>query len=86
MYVELYELPLKINGLQFFVQWEIEEQHYRIEFVGNNAGKPMLIMRQDDNTWLDLEDRNHLLAEQIGKMISGNLTEQETKYAGKKSV
>ena len=86
MYIDLYELPQKCLGSQFFVQYEITEQHYRIEFVGTTARKPMLIAKSDQGEWIDFEDRNHGLAREIGKFIEGTLTKSELAYVEKKSM
>jgi len=68
MYADLFQMPLKVNGRQFWVAWELEEHHYRITF-NDNPNRPMLIIKQDSGGWLDLEDRNHDLAETIGHLI-----------------
>jgi hypothetical protein len=83
MYIDLYELPLQLGGRRFFVQFETEEQHYRIEFIDSST-KPMLIAKNDE--WYDLADRSHALAIQIGKFIEETLTEPERKYSEKDSA
>ena len=68
MYFDLFELPVQFNGRKFFVQWETEEQHYRIEFI-DNPGRPMLIMQDDAGKWFDLADKNHSFAAQLGEFL-----------------
>ncbi|HEX4849560.1 MAG TPA: hypothetical protein VFV08_02085, partial [Puia sp.] len=78
MYVDLCALSSKFNGNEFYVQWENEEKHYRITFVGRNAGRQMLITKNQDGNWYDLEDRNHNLAQQLGTFIEANLISSKT--------
>ena len=81
MYVDLFESPLKMNGRYFFVQFEPEEQHYRIEFVGND--RPLLLAIDENGKWYDLKDGVTAFAMQLGEFLN---TKQKAEPGKEKSI